>query len=74
VAPAVVAHPEARTTKGDFVTTGSVARGRKARTNRGKFSSLERRYWNGALSEAEEESFERIVYLMGRLYKDVRAA
>jgi hypothetical protein len=42
-------------------------------TTFGKFSSLERRYWASALSEAEEESFERIIYMMGRLYKEVRA-
>jgi hypothetical protein len=55
--------------------TASVAprrRSRRARTNRGKFCSLERRYWRGDLTQKEEESFERICYQMGRLYKEVR--
>jgi hypothetical protein len=42
---------------------------RKARTNRGKFVSLERRYWRELLSPEEEERFERIVLAVGRLYK-----
>jgi hypothetical protein len=46
-------------------------KGRKARTNRGKFGSLELRYWRGDLTEEEAESFERLVYLMHTLYKGV---
>jgi hypothetical protein len=48
-------------------------RGRKCRTNRGKFGSLERRYFAGVLTAEEEEGFEAICYAMGRLYKEVRA-
>jgi hypothetical protein len=53
--------------------TATRRRGRRARTNRGRFGSLERSYWNGSLSEREQESFEDICYAMARLYKEVRA-
>jgi hypothetical protein len=45
---------------------------RKARTNRGKFGSLERRYWQGVLTPEEEERFEAIVYATHSLYKAAR--
>jgi hypothetical protein len=45
---------------------------RKARTNRGKFGSLERRYWRGVLTPEEEERFEAIVYATHSLYKAAR--
>jgi hypothetical protein len=48
-------------------------RGRTARTNRGKFGSLERRYWKGQLSESEQEVFESLCLQLHRLYRDDRA-
>jgi hypothetical protein len=48
-------------------------RGRRARTNRGRFGSLELRYFRGDLSPSEEESFEAICYQMHRLYLAVRS-
>jgi hypothetical protein len=74
----VVAHPEAVAHDGGKanVDTSSVARsrrGRKVTTNLGRYRSLERRYWAGVLTASEEESFERIVYMMSRLHKEIRA-
>ena len=43
----------------------------KARTNSGKFLSLQADYRRGRLTEASEERFERIVLEVGRLYKGV---
>ena len=42
---------------------------RRARTNRGMFGSLERRYWQGALTDAEEERFEALIYALRTFYK-----
>jgi hypothetical protein len=41
----------------------------KARTNAGRFLSLQADYRAGRLTEAGEERFERIVLEVGRLYK-----
>ena len=49
------------------------ASNRRARTLRGKFGSLERRYIQGRLDEVQEEDFERLCLDMSRLYKDVSA-
>ena len=42
---------------------------RKARTNRGMFGSLERRYWRGTLAPDEEERFEALIYALRTFYK-----
>jgi hypothetical protein len=42
---------------------------RKARTNRGMFGSLERRYFAGDLTDQGEERFEALIYALRRLYK-----
>ena len=42
---------------------------KKARTNRGMFGSLERRYWRGALTLEEEQRFEALIYALRSLYK-----
>lgn len=44
---------------------------RKVKTNLGQYRSLERRYWAGAFTALEEERFERLVYDLRSLYKDV---
>lgn len=46
---------------------------RRARTLRGKFGSLEKRYLQGRLDEGQEEAFERLCLDMHHLYKDLRA-
>jgi hypothetical protein len=76
MAPARLPPPEARTTatKGETVDTTTLVapartnKGRKARTNLGRFRSLERHYWRGALT-AEEEGFEALCLATSRLYK-----
>jgi hypothetical protein len=57
----------------DPISLARSRRGRKVTTNLGRYRSLERRYWAGVLTETEEQTFERIVYMMGRLHKEVRA-
>ena len=42
---------------------------RKARTNRGMFDSLERRYWRGMVNPEEEERFEALIYALRTFYK-----
>lgn len=42
---------------------------RKARTNRGMFGSLERRYFAGDLTDQGEERFEALIYALRSLYK-----
>ena len=42
---------------------------RKARTNRGMFGSLERRYFAGDLTDQGEERFEALIYALRTLYK-----
>jgi hypothetical protein len=42
---------------------------RKARTNRGMFGSLERRYFAGDLTDQGEERFEALIYALRILYK-----
>jgi len=44
-------------------------KGRKARTNRGRFMHLEARYRRGDLLPAEEEAFEAACLAIHRLYK-----
>ena len=44
-------------------------RSRKAWTNRGKFCSLERRYWRGVLTLEEERHFEDLIRALRGLYK-----
>lgn len=66
-------------TKGETVDKGSIRadarrhKGRKARTNLGRYRSLERRYWNGGLSDEEAARFEQVVYALGTLYREARA-
>ena len=74
MAPAVVAHPEARTKGVDPMATASVARSgrggkRKCTSNQGRFMSLQADYRAGRLTDAGEERFERIVLEVGRLYR-----
>ncbi len=52
---------------------GQKRKGRRSRTNRGQFGSLERRYWNGTLTDEETERFEGIVCAMRTLYKEARS-
>lgn len=57
------------------MSTASLARsGRKGkskcRTLRGKYGTLEYRYWAGLLTQQQEERFERVAYDLGKLYKD----
>jgi hypothetical protein len=54
-------------------TSHSRRKWRLARTNRGKFASLETRYWRGDLDEAQEEAFEALCWVTHRLYQDVSA-
>ncbi len=42
----------------------------KARTLRGKYGTLEYRYFAGLLTQQQEERFERVAYDLGRLYRD----
>jgi hypothetical protein len=44
-------------------------KGRRARTNRGMFGSLERRYWNGDLA-GQEEGFEALISALRTLYRE----
>ena len=46
-----------------------IRKGRKARTNRGMFASLERNYWRGALTDEQQATFEDVVRDLRRLYK-----
>lgn len=61
-----------------FVSTRTIPaprprhKGRKARTNRGQFGSLERRYWSGTLTDEEQERFEALVCMTRTLYREVR--
>jgi hypothetical protein len=48
----------------------SKGRHRPAHTNSGKFMYLQADYRAGRLSAAGEEQYERIVYLMGLLWKE----
>jgi hypothetical protein len=41
----------------------------KAKTNRGMFGSLERRYFAGDLTDQGEERFEALIYALRSLYK-----
>ena len=50
----------------------TLRKGRKARRNIGRYRALERGYWQGSLTEDEEERFERLVYEANRLYREVR--
>ena len=45
---------------------------RKAKTNRGMFGSLERRYFAGDLTDQGEERFEALIYALRSLYKAAR--
>ena len=45
---------------------------RKARTNLGQYSSLERRYFRGQLTLEEEELFEDLIRDLRGLYKQAR--
>lgn len=49
------------------------ASNRRARTLRGKFGSLERRYFQGRLDQVQERAFERLCLDLSHLYKDVSA-
>ena len=42
---------------------------KKARTNRGMFGSLERRYWRGVLTEEETARFEALICALRTLHK-----
>jgi hypothetical protein len=42
---------------------------RKARTNLGRYRSLERRYWRGDLTLKEERHFEDLIRALRGLYK-----
>ena len=42
---------------------------RKARTNLGRYRSLERRYFEGQLTLEEEQRFEDLIYALRSLYK-----
>jgi hypothetical protein len=42
---------------------------RKARTNLGRYRSLERRYFKGQLTLEEEQRFEDLIYALRSLYK-----
>jgi hypothetical protein len=45
---------------------------RKARTNKGMFGSLERRYFAGDLTDQGEERFEALIHALRSLYKAAR--
>jgi hypothetical protein len=58
----------------DTTTLAAPARtnkGRRARTNLGRFRSLERHYWRGALTTEEEEGFEALCLATARLYRQL---
>jgi hypothetical protein len=42
---------------------------RKAKTNLGRYRSLERRYFGGQLTVQEERRFEDLIYALRSLYK-----
>jgi hypothetical protein len=44
----------------------------KARTNLGRYRSLERRYFGGKLTLEEEQRFEDLIYALRSLYKAAR--
>jgi hypothetical protein len=75
----VVAHPEAVAHDGGKanVDTSSVARRKvrrsarhRARTNAGKFLSLQADYRSGRLTEEGEERYEALCLLLSRLYRE----
>jgi hypothetical protein len=43
---------------------------RKARTNLGRYRSLDRHYFRGQLTLEEERRFEDLIYTLRRLYKE----
>jgi hypothetical protein len=47
-------------------------KGPKARTNLGRYRSLERRYFGAQLTLEEERRFEDLIYALRSLYKAAR--
>jgi hypothetical protein len=56
-------------TYGVFVKDPST---RKAKSNLGRYRSLERRYFGGQLTLEEERRFEDLIYALRSLYKAAR--
>jgi hypothetical protein len=46
-----------------------IRRERQARTNKGMYAALERRYWRGSLTDEQQERFEDLIYLLRTLYR-----
>jgi hypothetical protein len=46
-----------------------IRKGRKPRSNLGRYRSLERRYFRGQLTLEEEQRFEDLIYALRSLYK-----